>query len=489
MIKLSGQGSLYRQLYESLKNTILAGEYKAGEKLPSSRELAKSLHVSRNTVINCYEQLLAEGYIETRFGSGSFVADNDLSKQQQLPKQHYRPPKLSDSAQYSLKQWQAYDLNHLDRAALDVNFQYGPVDINEYLLKDINQIARRFSQTLDSNYQRPEGLLKLRESIARYAQQNRGCQCNADNIVITNGSQQALDLIARLLIQKGEKVIIEEPGYRGAAQAFSNAGAELIRCDVDIEGIDLDKIDPDNKSNSTRNNNVRLVYTTPSHQFPTGAVLPLSRRIKLLEWANANNAFIVEDDYDSEFRYQGPPIEAIQGLDQSGQTIYIGTFSKVLSPVLRIGYVILPTPLVEPFTALKWCSDRHSPLLNQQILAEFINSPLYARHLKRMRKIYSRRREILISKLEEYFGDEISVEGTNAGIHLLVWFKQLDAAKEADFIQLAKNKSVGVYSANKLYQKPPENLGLLIGYGNSSCDQIERGIERLAECYSSLTQQ
>ncbi len=439
MIKLSGQGSLYRQLYESLKNTIMTGEYKAGEKLSSSRELAKSLQVSRNTVINCYEQLLAEGYIETRFGSGSFVADNDLNKQQQLPRNNGRSPKLSESAQYSLKQWQAYDPNHIDRGSLDVNFQYGPVEINEYLLKDINRIGRRFSQTLDSHYQRPEGLLKLRQSIARYTQQNRGCRCNAENIVITNGSQQALDIIARLLIQKGEQVIIEEPGYRGAAQAFSNAGAEIIRCNVDKDGIDIDKIHPKIKLNSEENTNVRFIYTTPSHQFPTGAVLPLSRRIKLLEWANENNAFIIEDDYDSEFRYKGPPIEAIQGLDQSGQTIYIGTFSKVLSPVLRLGYVILPDSLIEPFIALKWCSDRHSPLLNQQILAEFINSPLYARHLKRMRKTYARRRQTLIANLEKQFSDEISVEGTNAGIHLLVWFKNIDAAKEQELIQLAKD--------------------------------------------------
>ncbi len=482
MITLSGKGSLYRQLYDSLKNTIISGEYEAGEKLPSSRELAKSLQVSRNTVINCYEQLLAEGYIETRFGSGSFVADNDLHKQQLLPRDNGQSPKLSESAQYSLKQWQAYDLNDDDKGTLDVNFQYGPIEINAPLLKDITRISRRFSQTLDSHYQRPEGLLTLRESIARYAQQNRGCRCHAENIVITNGSQQALDLIARLLIEKGEQVIIEEPGYRGAAQAFSNAGAELIRCCVDEEGINLDTISSDIRS-STK---IRAVYTTPSHQFPMGGVLPLSRRLKLLAWANDNNAFIIEDDYDSEFRYKGPPIEAIQGLDQSGQTIYIGTFSKVLSPVLRIGYVILPNALIEPFTALKWCSDRHSPMLNQQILAEFIHSPLYARHLKRMRKTYARRRKILISTLTQYFADEVSVEGTNAGIHLLAWFKHIDVTQEKAFIQLARDKSVGIYSANRLYQTPPKNLGLLIGYGNSTCEQIEIGIKRLAECYSLI---
>ena len=482
MIKLSGDGSLYRQLYGSLRETIVDGEYHAGEKLPSSRELALSLQLSRNIVVSCYEQLNAEGYIVTRSGAGSFVAKKVSNKTKKSSRKTNQKPLLSQSAQKSLAHWKNYVSSRTTEDKPEINFQYGPVAINEPLLSDINRIARRCRGILDSNYQDPAGLKRLRESIARYAQQNRGCRCQTDNIVITNGSQQALDLIARLLLQENDQILIEEPSYRGAAQAFSNAGADLIRCDVDEQGLNPDTF----AQLSINNSKIRLIYTTPSHQFPTGAVLSLPRRLRLLEWANSHNAFIIEDDYDSEFRYQGAPIESIQGLDQSGQTIYIGTFSKILSPVLRLGYVILPDSLLEPFLALKWCSDRHSPLLTQHILADFIDSPLFAKHLKRMRKVYGKRRDTLIHALEKHFGDAVSTQGTNAGIHLLAKFNDVDSRYEHELIELAKAKSLGIHSATSLYQNPPDTLALLMGYGNISCEKIKIGVKQLADCYQVL---
>jgi len=316
MIKLDGQGSLYRQLFNSLRNSIISGDYRAGEKLPSSRSLARSLQVSRNIVVSCYEQLNTEGYIITRSGAGSFVADYPIQTKASPKKMPSQAHALSSTAKKSLAHWQGYYANRVSRVKPVINFQYGPVDINQQLLSDISKISRKSRTILDSNYQSPAGLARLRESIAHYAQQNRGCRCSADNIVITNGSQQALDLLARLLLEVGDHVIVEEPGYRGAAQAFTNAGAELIRCNVDENGLN-----PDAFQTAQKNSNIRLVYTTPSHQLPTGVILSLPRRLKLLEWANAHNAYIIEDDYDSEFRYLGRPIESIQGLDQSDQTI------------------------------------------------------------------------------------------------------------------------------------------------------------------------
>ena len=488
MIKLDSEEtantSLYRKLYDSLRKAIMSGEYQAGEKLPSSRELSKNLGISRNTVVNCYEQLNAEGYIVTRFGSGSFVADNAIQQPITELKKDRREPVLTDIAKKSLGHWHNYDLHKDLGTNVEIDFQYGPVNISDELMSDINRIARKCRETINSNYQHPEGLWRLREIIARYAQQNRGCRCRPENIIITNGSQQALDLIARMLLNKNDEVLIEEPAYRGATQAFSNLGAKLIRSKVDEDGLN-----PNNFPEQMAEQNAkdpRLVYTTPSHQFPTGGVLSLPRRLSLLEWANKHNAFIIEDDYDSEFRYQGPPIESIQGLDKYDQTIYIGTFSKVLSPVMRVGYVILPDSLIEAFTALKWCADRHSPLLNQLILAEFMDSPLFAKHLKRSRKVYSKRHDVLINALDKHFGNDITVQGTNAGIHLLAWMNKLNVSHEAELLKHAESMSLGLYTPTSLFENPPEKLGLLMGYGNLSCEKIKIGVERLAECYAKI---
>lgn len=476
-----GKLTLYRRLYKSIRKSIISGEFNAGEKLPSSRELSKSLGISRNIVVNCYEQLNAEGYIETRFGSGSFVAENAIQQVKPTSRTKQKKALLTQVAKRSVSHWRSYNLNKDLGADVEIDFQYGPVNISDELQSDINRLSRKCRESINANYQGPQGLTRLRENIARYTQQNRGCHCRPENIVITNGSQQALDLIARMLLTEHDKVIIEEPAYRGATQAFTNVGAKLIRCEVDEDGLNPDVFIQHKKQQTI--SEARLIYTTPSHQFPTGGILSLPRRLKLLDWANHNNAFIIEDDYDSEFRYKGPPIESIQGLDENDQTIYIGTFSKVLSPVMRVGYVILPDSLLEAFTALKWCADRHSPLLNQMILVEFMDSPMFAKHLKRCRKIYSKRHDVLINALKLHFGDDISIQGTNAGIHLLAWLNKLDISCEDAFLQQAESMSLGLYTPTSLYKQQPSQLGLLMGYGNLSCEKIEIGVKRLHDCY------
>jgi GntR family transcriptional regulator/MocR family aminotransferase len=475
MIKLDGKGPLYQQLTKSLRQAIVDGLYQAGEKLPSSRALAKTLQISRNVVISSYEQLNAEGYLQSKIGAGSFVTKAKLYQAKVLRKSPSTAPVLSKTADQSLAHWQKYRLNRRSALELDVDFQYGPVEVNKAVLEDIGRITRRCRNILQSDYQHPAGLKKLREAIVRYVQLNRGCVCHPDQVVITNGSQQALDLIARLLLNVGDKVLIEDPCYRGARQAFSTAGGELIPCRVDEDGIDPACFPASNKASP-----IKLVYTTPSHQFPTGVVLSQPRRLALLAWATRNEAYIIEDDYDSEFRYTGQPIEAIQGLDQMGRTIYVGTFSKMLSSSLRIGYMVLPEPLIEPMMSLKWCSDRCGPLLTQSVMAEFLDSPMFARHLKRMRNCYAERRDALLSSLDEKLGDQISVQGTNAGIHLLAWLNNTPLEEEHNLLARAHRNRLGIYTVNSLYAQSPKHIGLLMGYAHLSVSDIYIGINKLS---------
>lgn len=324
-------------------------------------------------------------------------------------------------------------------------------------------------------YGDPQGEPELREIIADYARRGRGCDCTASQVCIVNGSQQALDIIARLLDCKSRRVVVEEPGYLGASNLFQAAGAELVPVSVDQEGIRIGTL-------PAIGSTVGLIYVTPSHQFPTGAIMSLSRRLELLDWAEQADSYIVEDDYDGEFRYQGRPIASLQGLDSGGRTLYVGTFSKVLFPGLRIGYVILPEPLVEPFVALRWLSDRHTPTHQQQVLAAFIRGGDYERHLRRMCKRYESRRQALIAALEARFGDQIELHGINAGLHLLVWFR--DPAlqgKQQQLIAAARAAGVGIYPVSPLYRRPPERVGLLFGYGGIDEQRITTGIAKLQQ--------
>lgn len=476
MFNLDGKGPLYQQLYLSIRRAIVEQHFQAGEKLPSSRALAKQLSASRNIVISAYEQLAVEGFITSRTGAGSFVTMANIQPPRHQKMKPLSAPVLSDMAVRSQRHWRQLETSKFAPQSADIDFKYGLVEINKAVINDISRITRQRKVQLQSDYQHPAGQRKLREAVSRYLQLNRGCVCHPDRILITNGSQQALDMLARLLLNPGDSVLIEDPGYRGAAQAFSVAGANLIPCAVDEHGINPDTFPVANVSRGP----CRLVYATPSHQFPTGAVMPLSRRLKLLEWAMQNHAYIIEDDYDSEFRYRGRPIEAIQGLDEFDRTIYIGTFSKMLSPSLRVGYIILPEQLLEPMLSLKWCTDRFSSSLTQNVLAEFLDSHLFARHLKRMRKLYGERREALIYYLDELLGESVSVQGSNAGIHLLAWLDGVPLVREKDLIDRARSKGVGLYTATALFHQPPERLGLLMGYSRVTPEQIKKGIGILA---------
>ncbi|MBI2204926.1 MAG: PLP-dependent aminotransferase family protein [Candidatus Rokubacteria bacterium] len=481
LVTLREDRTLSTQVYASLRRAILAGELAAGTRLPSTRTLARDLAVSRNTVLLAYDQLLAEGYVEGRPGSGTYVA-------QALPEAPAGAARATARVQTTPARLSAYGA----RAAairfasprgpdrhLPYDFRYGTPKVAEFphaVWRRLLGRHARGSTVATMAYGPPEGAPVLREAIAAYLRRARAVVCDPAQVLVVNGSQQALDLTARVLIDAGDTVALEEPNYLGARWAFHAAGARLVAAPVDADGLDVTRLGRERAR-------ARLVYATPSHQFPTGVVMSLSRRLALLEWASANRAWVVEDDYDSEYRYEGRPIEAVQGLDRSGRVIYVGTASKVLFPALRLGYLVVPPSLVEAFTAAKWVTDRHSATLEQLVLADFIADGHFERHLRRSRTRNAARREALLAALHGELGDRVDVVGANAGVHLLAWLRGLSPAAVPALIEDARGEGVGVYSIAPYYFRSPPQAGLMLGYAALDERTIREGIRRLARVY------
>jgi GntR family transcriptional regulator/MocR family aminotransferase len=484
-VKLDGTGALYQQLYQSLRSAILAGQLAPGTRLPATRTMARELSVSRNTVLLAYEQLLAEGYAVGQTGSGTYVASS-------LPDAMLTaanvPETLESTSQEAAPRLSTYGRHAATNSplnppsdparlsALRYDFRYGlpavedfPHDIWRRLLT-----RRARSASLRSlRYGPPEGYGPLREAIADYLRRSRAVICEPEQIVVVNGSQQALDLTARILLDPGDRVVIEEPHYQGARQVFLAAGAELLPGRVDAEGLDVTAL-PKAAAEA------RLAFVTPSHQYPSGAIMSLARRLALLSWAEATDAYVLEDDYDSEYRYEGRPVEAVQGLDRHGRVIYVGTFSKVLFPALRLGYMVLPRPLVQPILAAKWLTDRHTSTLEQEMLTDFIREGHFERHLRRSRTRNAALRAALLEALHTHLGSRISISGANAGIHLLVWLHDVAPDQLDALIAAAARADVGLYAVTPYYMTPPSQAGLLLGYAAMTETDIRDGIERLA---------
>ncbi|NJS16436.1 MAG: PLP-dependent aminotransferase family protein [Nostocaceae cyanobacterium CSU_2_110] len=471
--------SLHQQLYEQLRQAILSGRLTPGEKIPSTRFLAKSLSISRFTVTTSYEQLLNEGYLETVTGSGTFVC-------KQLPDDliYSNPIETIDKINRSSIKLSMYgntlvntaNVPRIAEPKLQINFRYGTPALTEFPVKLWRRLLSRYCNTnlnwLDYSTE-PNGYQPLRAAITHYLTRSRAVNCQPEQILITNGTQQALDLILRLLIEPGETVAIENPGYLSAKIIFETQNAKILPISVDNSGLIVQEL-----VNYTPQN-IRLVYITPSHQFPTGAILPLQRRLELLNWAQQTGGLIIEDDYDSEFRYGEKPIPALQGLAQNDSVIYIGTFSKVLFPSLRIGYLVLPKSLVPIFTRAKWLNDRHLPILEQQVLTEFINEGYLERHLRKMRSIYDKRRQSLVKSLKEHFGKSAEILGEKAGIHLMVRFKT--NLSDEEIIQRAAEVGIGMMSANPHYLLNHSRGEFIFGYGELTESQLTEGVSRLAE--------
>ncbi|MGE0797479.1 MAG: PLP-dependent aminotransferase family protein [Lautropia sp.] len=481
LLETQGRGPLYDRIYRALRQAILSGELARGTRLPSTRRLAEESGVSRNTVLLAYDQLLAEGYIRGLVGSGTYVAS-------ELPEEMLEAGNAATTAasapSASFAALSAYGRRISDLApgstlpvpGVRYDFRYGlpgaqnvPFAVWRKLLS--RRLRRASSRSIE--YSVPEGLLELRRAISNYLRRVRAVQCSADDIVIVNGSQQALDLAARVLLNPGDRVVIEDPHYLGARMVFLAAGAKLLPCPVDADGLDIERA-PRAAAKA------RLAYVTPSHQFPTGAVMPLARRLALLQWAQTTQAWIIEDDYDSEYRYGGRPVEAVQALDGARQVIYLGTLSKTLFPGLRLGYVVLPPALVTPFRKAKFLSDRHTPTLQQEVLADFIAEGHFERHLRRTRTRNASRREALLEALRRHCGDRVQVEGSSTGLHMLIWLPQVNPARLDEVVRRAAAAGVGVYPVAPNYLEAPTRAGLLLGYGSLEEDEIRQGVSRLA---------
>jgi GntR family transcriptional regulator / MocR family aminotransferase len=474
-IYLNRDQPLQQQLYRELRQAILCGRLLPRQKIPSTRSLAQSLSISRTTVTLCYEQLLSEGYLKTAIGSGTYVCaqipDDLLLSEAPIRNETY-PPKLCQLSNYGTA-LEAVDLTRILELDVPFSFRYGRPALDQFPLKLWRRLLSRRCSAADwLDYAiDPLGYYPLREQITQYLTRARAVQCTPEQVVITNGSQQALDLILRLLIDPGDAVVMEEPGYLNARQLFSTQGANIFPVPVDESGLKVSEL--------PHQTAIKLIHVTPSHQFPTGAILSLPRRLELLTWVQQRGALIIEDDYDSEYRYGERPIPALQGLDQSGSVLYIGTFSKVLFPSLRIGYLVLPQRLVFLFGKAKWLSDRQLPLLEQQVLADFIGGGHLEQHIRRMRSLYNQRRQAIVSALKQQFGHRVTVMGEQAGIHIMVQLQT--SLSDQAVVERAAQVGVGLMSAQSHYLKPYRTGEFIFGYAELSVANIELGIRRLAQ--------
>ena len=475
---------LHQQLYEELRQAILTGKLLPGERLPSTRALAQTFGISRGTVKLGYEQLLNEGYLETVSGSGTFVCPQ-LAEQSlpALPSQSQCPGTLMSTglSQYaqtlmtrSTSPRQGHTLPKHTPFKPEIDFCYWQPAFDQFPLQIWRKLTTRHLQAFDRlDYSAdPLGYEVLREAIAHYLVRSRAVRCNASQVMIVNGTQQALDLIARLFIDAGDRVVVEEPGYLSARRVFQSQGANILPMSVDAFGLMIEPLQATSEP-------IKLVYTTPSHQFPTGAILSLPRRFELLAWAQQRGAVIIEDDYDSEYRYAEKPIPAMQGLDQGHAVIYVGTFSKVLFPALRIGYLVVPPGLVKTFAQAKRLLDRHSPPLEQRVLADFINEGHFDRHLRRMRTLYNQRRQALAKSLKNHLGEAITILGDAAGIHLMVQLQT--ALRDEEITVRAAQLGVGLTSAAAFYLGSSRGGQFLLGYANLETEKIDEGVRRLAQ--------
>lgn len=469
---------LYRQLYFAIRDAILAGRLHPGIRLPSTRTLARDLGLSRNTVVTAYEQLLTEGYLDGRVGAGSFVSEvlpEALLHARRTPQ--IPPPAAAAPARLS-RRGTALARLQPSHGAPPKPFSLGLPELATFPFDDWGRLlARRwrhpprdFLVGVD-----PAGYRPLREALAQYLGAARAVACDPDQILIVSGAQQALDLAARALIDPGDTVWVEEPGYSGTWNALQAAGAHLTPVPVDENGIDIAagrRLAPD----------ARLICVSPSHQYPLGITMSLRRRLELLDWARAADAYVLEDDYDSEYRYAGRPLAAMQGLDEHGRIIYIGSFSKVMFPGLRIGYLVAPDTLVEPLRAIRSLVDSHPSSIAQAALCDFIAEGFLSSHIRRMRALYAERQEALLDAIGASLDGRLDIAPDEAGMHLVGYLP--DDANDAALSQRAAARDVVVPPLSAFYRGESKRKGLLIGYAGVPERDIRRAATRLASAFA-----
>lgn len=478
LIPLKNEGvPLSRQVYLWVRQEILKGSLRAGERLPSTRDLAEELRVSRTVVLLAYDFLTAEGFVHGRAGSGTYVS-RGLIAERPKSAQIARKLRVSCFGSYATTAASRVDFPERRRRPLQFDFSYRESPVDTFPLGTWQRILTRQARQASvhaHNYGPPAGSTGLRQAIAAHLRRSRAVTCDADQVIVVNGSQQALDLAARVLLERGDCVAIENPQYQGAREIFRAAGARLHPVAVDEDGLNPEMLP----------RRARLALVTPSHQFPTGTILSLARRLALLKWANRADAVVIEDDYDGEFRHDARPVESLQGLDTRGRVIYIGTFSRTIFPALRIGYLVAPKTLVPALTAAKWLADRHTVTLEQETLAEFIASGAYERHLRRTRRANGLQRSALLEAIQEYLGNRVTVTGGGSGLHVALWPRT--AISEPALIARAAAQGVGVYGISPYFLGPPKRAAILLGYSRLREHEIREGVRRLGIAWPDST--
>jgi len=465
---------LYRWLYEELRAAILAGHLRPGVRLPASRDLAVQYRLSRPTIVAAFEQLRSEGYVEGRVGSGTYVS-------QTLPDELLQAPQTTTKAR--VRQHRVRLSDYARRLRPLPHAEYRPARafrahqsaLDEFPVTFWAQVAarrlRRVSAQLLAGGE-ALGYRPLREAVADYLNSSRGVKCSADQALIISGVQQALDRTAHLLLNPGDRVWMEEPGYPGAAAAFHAVGARICPVPVDSEGLNLEV-------GKKRWPAPRLVYVTPAHQFPLGVTMSLRRRLSLLQWAQESGTIIFEDDYDSEYRYSGRPIPALQGLDRSQAVIFAGSFSDVLFPALRLGYLVAPAGLVDMFAAAEAVSTHHPPLIDQAILCDFIREGHFARHLRRMRELYAERLSVLLEAAKDKLSGVLDIPAVEAGLRTVGWLRSGISAEQV--AKAAAQHDVEVVPLSRYAYGKSRRNGLVLGFAAVDSRELRRGVERLAE--------
>jgi GntR family transcriptional regulator / MocR family aminotransferase len=467
---------LHKQVYDAYRTAILSGELRSGQQVPSTRLLAQELGISRIPVIGAYEELLSEGYFETRTGAGTFVSrllpDKLTVCEPSLASAQSERTRVRPISQRSAV------LPPIDRSPWLMGkgaFNIGQPAFDQFPIHIWSRLVARQARNLRTaslHYCTVAGRPDLRSSLATYLRSSRAVRCEPQQVMIVSGSQQALQIAALALLDPGDRVWMEDPGYWLARRVFQLAGAQLVPVPVDEEGLDV-------AAGVKAARKARVAFVTPSHQFPLGTTMSLPRRLQLLDWARNNGGWIIEDDYDSEYRYESRPIASLQGLDTDARVIYVGTFSKVLFPSLRTGYMVVPPDLIDRFLAVRQAIDVSQTDLNQAVLAEFIEAGHFARHIRRMRTLYGERRAVLDESIRKHFSTDLQIHGAKSGMHVTVTLPR--GMRDREIAQRAAQQNLWLWPLSPMYLGTSPRQGLMLGFGGVSVQEIPRAVRLMQQ--------
>jgi GntR family transcriptional regulator/MocR family aminotransferase len=470
-VSLVGRTDLSGEIYRQIRQGILDGRLRPGERLSPTRELAAALSVARSTVMIAYESLVAEGFATSHAGAGTFV-----SHQLEARRPASKTRRSTVRAIRTRGVWDAISVPTIFDRAADFDFRSGLPDASLFPHRAWRRVVARAVRSREMAagvYENPAGNCELRAAIARHIGISRSVSGSPDDVIVTNGTQQAIDIIARVLLEPGDVVAMEDPGYPPPKDLFRVLGARVIGVPVDSEGLVVEALPA----------GARAVYVTPSHQYPLGVAMSLSRRRALLAWAERNNAVVIEDDYDSEFRFGGRPLEPVQTLDTTGRVVYVGTFSKTLLPTLRLGFMIVPPSLREAAYKAKHVTDWHTATIAQSALARFIDEGAFARHIRKVSRTYSERHGTLTAAIKMYFGDHLDLVPSSTGLHIAAYARRASVDNIDAIASQAFDLGVAIQRIATFRVDGEPQAGVVLGYGAIETARIAEGLRRLRRCF------